>query len=1223
MNHPRHISARLAWHMDGWNGKICQKPKENVYCTGQFSYPGGLYEKKHLQIEEQQKYAGCSCKAIQEKYIPPCCFSINAFGKETIKAETASPVWYKNQEVRQWEMPPSTVSLWPYEEMYYEKDKKENGTFDYEKRMANVRSFMEEVKENKSLIFYYSNYSNPFSQDDSKHYVIVGISRVKKVGELMPYEKATPEERRQFAGAYVWFLPITSNYPEEGFRIPYHKYKDDSEAMQKIAFFPENDRCFKYAMRHITDDDALEIVERALEIVDVLQYELEDTSEDWNLRRQWLQQLIGDLWNNRGRYPGMAQVLNHLNLPELNQYFKQQTLQDKEEEAYQQILGFFKEGESIPGIELDPIKAGSIRDLFATKEESEIQLLLDILPRFELQQEQIGKVLSPDRAGNSIYCELEEIVANPYLMVEQYVGDGPDDKITFSKIDHGLLPSPDLGLKQLTTAGSPTRFRALCVHQLKKVNSHTFSSAEIILNKVNRHLSYLSEWRKYTFTMRNFEAYGKEIEPAIHKRQDKDGNLYLYLRQVFEDERYIEEKARQMANRVISSFKSPVTEKNWYNFLYQAGSRLAKLNPVEYEKAVNGQAAVCQKIFNKGLSIISGGAGTGKTTIIRSIIQGIEKAHGQGTSFLLLAPTGKAADRLRERTQKPAQTIHSFLAERGWLNPNFTLKPSGGKQEENVKIFIIDECSMLDLSLFAALFRAINWNTVQRIMLVGDPNQLPPIGHGKVFSDILNWLDEEHQGILRENLRQKENELEGKGTGILELASIYIQSPNSNGGASQIDEQELRNLATEKARRTELLKRIQELDFSDNLKDLNVVFWDNEEELEGLMFQTLVRDLEEAHQMEYNEDRYYELLSKAFEHPEKPKAKKADRFQVITPYRSESFGTEALNAFLQSKFNKKLYEQQQFLDGISLFDKVIQVRNRTQRDRILAYVPSERRTLPIKIYNGELGFTRPHNYDKGKHYKPFFRLERFVVNLEGREEHIPMGKELGSYMNGKGEKKWYPQEKPADNLELAYAISVHKSQGSEFDWVYLVLPKTKKALLSKELIYTAITRAKAKLTIFAEQDIGAFLQLARPEANILAKINSSLFEFNPLPKEWMVMRDWYEEGKIHETLSEYMVRSKSEVIIANMLTERNIPFKYEYPLFAPDGTFYLPDFTIYAKGEEYYLEHVGRLDLPSYRAHWEKKEYWYKKHFPGQLLATYEGGTLSNDINKIINDLIT
>lgn len=129
-----------------------------------------------------------------------------------------------------------------------------------------------------------------------------------------------------------------------------------------------------------------------------------------------------------------------------------------------------------------------------------------------------------------------------------------------------------------------------------------------------------------------------------------------------------------------------------------------------------------------------------------------------------------------------------------------------------------------------------------------------------------------------------------------------------------------------------------------------------------------------------------------------------------------------------------------------------------------------------------------------------------------------------------------------ENLELAYAISVHKAQGSDFDDVFFILPKKKSRLLSRELFYTGITRAKKHTTLFIEEDIGVLLSLGRKEASELLRINSSIMEFDPVPEELINMNEWYEEGKIHKTLAEYMVRSKSEVIIANMLFEENIPF---------------------------------------------------------------------------------
>ena len=109
---------RLEW------GHICNELQKNIYCTGQYSDPGEMYNEKEEQVREQKEFAGCNCATIENKHIPPRRFSINAFGKETIEAQTTSPEWYKNFEVRKWEMPPSTISIWPYEEMYYEDDKK-------------------------------------------------------------------------------------------------------------------------------------------------------------------------------------------------------------------------------------------------------------------------------------------------------------------------------------------------------------------------------------------------------------------------------------------------------------------------------------------------------------------------------------------------------------------------------------------------------------------------------------------------------------------------------------------------------------------------------------------------------------------------------------------------------------------------------------------------------------------------------------------------------------------------------------------------------------------------------------------------------------------------------------------------------------------------------------------------------------------------------------------
>jgi hypothetical protein len=173
-----------------------------------------------------------------------------------------------------------------------------------------------------------------------------------------------------------------------------------------------------------------------------------------------------------------------------------------------------------------------------------------------------------------------------------------------------------------------------------------------------------------------------------------------------------------------------------------------------------------------------------------------------------------------------------------------------------------------------------------------------------------------------------------------------------------------------------------------------------------------------------------------------------------------------------------------------------------------------------------------------------------------------------------------------------------------------------------ELLYTGITRASKHLTIFAEQDISCFVRLGDIEKSNLRRINSSIFEFKPLPDEiiYPSLDNWYDENKKISTLSQYYVRSKSEMNVANILSLKSIPFEYEKPLFAKDGTMYLPDFTVTYKGKTYYWEHIGRLDLPEYKKHWEEKEEWYNTFFPGQLIKTYESDNQTKDIEEIINE---
>ena len=1173
----KHLSLRLAWHNDGWNGHICKDPKSNTYCIGQRSYPGDMIRQKR-DIDWEMSVCGKSCAKIDG--IPPCCNSINAFGAETITAYAKPPDFFNDDtKTLEYKVPPATACAWPYEAMYGDDVKLGPGsvqTYDYRKRLENAKEFFADLKPDNSLIFYYVNKSNPISGNETQVYVLSGISRLKNTGKIMYYENVSEENKRKYAEGFVWQMPITSHYPNEGFRIPINKYLDNDEILNKISYIPENSSNYKYAAKHISDDDALVYVERLLDIVETL-IEIKDDSENWQERRSWLQSLLNELWDNRGAYPGLPPILDFLDAGELLQYHYKEAGEGREKKSAEAILSYLTDRtkKEIPTCQLKPPELEKVRKNWfiknnISKNPENGDLIKNILVRIALTKEQVENILSEKRSENGIYSKINDILENPYILAEEYTGSDETDSLSFAKVDHAVLPSPELGLGNIHEKNDWRRLRAFLVDELRQEVVHSFVNLDFALDRINRKLSRYPDWKKEIFNETYIEYDKDNFERNLTIQLHENTKLkYVYLREVWNDERTIENTVKDLLGRPDITLTKPFDINRWKNELYIKDSSLALNMPKEYNEVIQGQIETCRNIFNCPISIIAGSAGTGKTTIIKAVIKAIQFTSGNTESFCVLAPTGKATDRLREKTDKEALTIHSFLTKNGWMNPNFSMKRYDGKKEINYSTIIIDESSMIDLRLLATLFRAIDWNQVKRLILVGDPNQLPPIGRGKAFFEIIQHIKEinpKANGKLFYNIRQLENRADGKGTGIIDLASLYIQD--------QENKDEVNNNAEI------FIKKIQESDENVD-SDLKIICWENCDELLTRIIEELKNDIEETG----NKDKMF--------------------YQIISPYRGELFGTDSINITIQSKLNEYGLKRGA-LSGIAVFDKIIQIVNRSNRKAYFSYNFKAREQERLDVFNGEMGLVWTEFKDKNKFKWSGYVTRSFNVQFDRKPDNVVT-------FNSEGEVE--------NNLELGYAISVHKSQGSEFERLYFILPKQKQALLSTELLYTGITRAQKHLTIFLEGDFRTLLLMRRPEKSRLAMINSSIFSFQPLPEEMLNIRNWHEDRKIHKTLAEYMVRSKSELVIANLLLDHGLDnVEYEEPLIAPDGTFYLPDFTIRFRGKVYYWEHWGYTN-PEYVRHREEKEKWYNKYFPGQLIFTEESSNLSSDTLALIEKI--
>ena len=510
-------------------------------------------------------------------------------------------------------------------------------------------------------------------------------------------------------------------------------------------------------------------------------------------------------------------------------------------EAHRLFFEAVDKGNDVPELELAGKALQRLSRQWRLRPESAQSLLRDVLPRLGLAVEQIERIVSEEasaRGAHGLPVDITAPLENPYLLCEGYVGDSPDDMIPWATVDRGVLPSPELGGEVLAEMefDDARRLRALCVEHLRREPNQTFRAADTVLAEVNARLAKLPDWKTASFTSRYFEVDRASLEEALVLRTEGDC-LWLYLKDVYEDERTVEEALTRLAGRPDIDLTRPFTDDDWRTEICDTRSPLLKMAREEYKRAVAAQAQACVATFQRPLAVVTGAAGTGKTSVICAIIRAVRQTEGDGAPLTVLAPTGKASDRVRakmherEIEQVATSTVHSFLAKGGWLNDNLTFKRAGGKRE-GCGTIIVDEASMLDLGLMAGLIRAIDWRQVRRFILVGDRNQLPPIGRGRVFADTIHWLAEKQPGSiarLEYNLRQLENTVEGKGTAILRLADLFISAnARDDGQPTAADAEELM---------TQVHKG------GDVDADLRVIYWDDPANLSETLIRTIEKEM--------------------------------------------------------------------------------------------------------------------------------------------------------------------------------------------------------------------------------------------------------------------------------------------------------------------------------------------------------------------------------------------
>jgi hypothetical protein len=346
-----------------------------------------------------------------------------------------------------------------------------------------------------------------------------------------------------------------------------------------------------------------------------------------------------------------------------------------------------------------------------------------------------------------------------------------------------------------------------------------------------------------------------------------------------------------------------------------------------------------------------------------------------------------------------------------------------------------------------------------------------------------------------------------------------------------------------------------------------------------------------------------------------------EKWQILSPLKKRFIGTKEINRLIHKIFRNETIDFAENpphyrkipkpigTEKIVYGDKIINVRNH-RRSYIYPKIGGNQ-----YVANGEIGLVTG-----------LFRNKK--------NRNVPWQLNIVFSSQPASQYSYYPREFKEEGesfLELAYALTVHKSQGSQFGIVFVVIPENC-FIMSRELLYTALTRHEERVVLLIQGD---FKDLKKYSSGIYSEASHRITNLFSAPK--LVEKDnkFYEFNLIHQTKNGEFVRSKSEVIIADRLADEGIEYRYEKPLEIGTLTKY-PDFTITDQdtGQVFYWEHCGMLSDPVYRERWEKKLAWYKangiypieegKDGEAQLIVTEDnisGGISSKDIQEKIRSI--
>jgi hypothetical protein len=1224
----RHLSVRVPWHDTGWEGRVCAAPRLNGACLKLKRVADSRND------EAEEAVAGKTLIELPQSQWPACAAERMSFMAPFEHVRLVNHPYNHGPETSHGHFaptplrhPPYSAAVVPFAWMLQEAmqthaqahkldvqaEREPSLGFDttwvqdHRNQTALLDCFAGHLRPEQSLCFFYAK-QVPFVEDSAGARILIGVGRVRHVGPLQEYQYSTQDLNGKLRSMLWERMVQHSIRPDfkDGFLLPYHaalaKAADDPDFDPgELAALAPADRMleFSHASQLVSHDGAIASL---LACAESLRKAKGVLPGPWERCLQWIDARLGELWKARGPCPGLGAALSAFGL-ELGTFVARALAEQAGDNAdpWPLVDQLFTDPVSL----LPASLAQGIGKTLAAKWQrlpAERRALLKLISRFEITADQARRLyVQEERAKAGIVTSDQAILANPYLLYElTRLGNDP---VSVWTVDRGVFPDAVIRAQHplpepsaLDAGTDARRVRALAI----KVLEDAATAGNTLLAQTQVVLG----------------IRGMTLEPGC----EVDGDLMAVARDGFEDAILTTEMATgapalqlgrlaQMSLVIRTAIEKRLKgrphplEADWRALLDQhlLASGCVMPDPADEEFAIEQQAreektAALATLARARLSVLNGPAGTGKTTLLSVLCAHPKIAEG---GLLLLAPTGKARVRLEQATRGLALkgfTIAQFLSPHRYEAATGRYRLSEQPSEVGAQTVIIDEASMLTEEMLGALIQALRG--VQRLILIGDPRQLPPIGAGRPFVDLVTRLAPEGitetfprvaPGYAELTIRRRQA---GQYREDLQLAEWFSGAPIA-AGEDDIFDKVIR---------------------AGESPHVRFVQWDTPDEVRARLIEVLVEELKRPDGQRalqgpddiagfdatlggepWNELRFFN----ARRNDGQPGAAEvAEGWQILSPVRSGTHGVPELNRLIHKQFRQGLVDASRLEGWQRKYPKPMGGEQIVYGDKVINLVNTNptlpwnrhRHVYPDKpdayIANGEIGMAVGYFHKKGK---PDLRWKLEVeFSSQPGFKYDFTAKDFGEEGN--------------TVLELAYALTVHKAQGSEFGIVILVLPNPCR-LLSRELLYTALTRQKDRVLILHQGSRSELLKYSSDDRSETARRLTNLF-VAPSPVE--INGQFFEEHLIHRTARQEMVRSKSEVIIANALAAKGVDYGYEQKLTLGGVTKY-PDFTIedMESGETFYWEHCGMLHVPSYKRRWEEKLAWYRAQ---DILPHEEGG---------------